>query len=124
MARLDRIAVALDTSDWDTFQRWCDLFGPRVGGLKIGLEAYVNWGPESVESAQRSGAKVFADLKLHDIPNTVSCAVAAARRMGIDYLTIHAAGGPDMLAAAADSSGDNLTLLAVTVLTHLDNFLL
>ncbi len=120
MSRLDNIAVALDTPDWGTFRGWTDLFGPRVGVLKVGLEAFARWGPRAVETARATGAGVFLDLKLHDIPGTVTGAVAAARAMGVDYLTIHAAGGPAMLAAAADAAGDDLTLLAVTVLTHLD----
>ena len=120
MSRLDNVAVALDTAEWGTFRCWSDLFGPRVGVLKVGLEAFTRWGPRAVETARATGAEVFLDLKLHDIPGTVTGAVAAARAMGVDYLTIHAAGGPAMLAAAADAAGDDLTLLAVTVLTHLD----
>ncbi len=114
------VAVALDTSDWDTFVRWCALFGPRVGVLKVGLEAYARWGPECVAMARRHGRSVFLDLKLHDIPSTVSGAVAGARSQGVDYLTVHVAGGPAMLEAAAEAAGDRLRLLGVTLLTHLD----
>ena len=116
-----QVAVALDTSDWSTFRSWCETFGPRVGVLKVGLEAHTRWGPKAVELARRHAHGVFLDLKLHDIPNTVAGAVAAARDQGVDYLTIHAGGGPRMLEAAAEAAGDRLKLLGVTLLTHLDD---
>ncbi len=117
---LDRVAVPLDTDDRDTFRRWCALFGPRVGVLKVGLEAFVHWGPAAVEEAGRHTGAVFLDLKLHDIPNTVAGAVAAARRLGVRYLTVHTGGGPAMLAAAVDAAAGEVGVLGVTVLTHLD----
>ena len=116
---LRRVAVPLDTSDRETYRAWCRRFGPRVGALKVGLEAFTRWGPAAVEEAAAEG-DVFLDLKLHDIPNTVAGAVAAARDLGARYLTVHAAGGPAMLAAAAEAARGELALLAVTVLTHLD----
>ena len=79
---LSQVAVALDTSDRATFEHWCALFGPRVGVLKVGLEAYVRWGPSAVEIARRHARAVFLDLKLHDIPNTV----AAGARRGVRSL--------------------------------------
>lgn len=124
MSFLERVAVALDTSDRDEFRRWCRLFGPRVGVLKVGLEAFARWGPDAIAEAKEHGRAVFADLKLHDIPNTVAGAVGAMARLEVDYLTVHAAGGPAMLAAAAGSAGDRLRLLAVTLLTHLDRSVL
>lgn len=120
MPRLERLAVALDTADWERFDAWCALFGPRVGYLKVGLEAYVRFGPRAVERARASGARVFLDLKLHDIPNTVAGAVGAARELGVSLLTLHAGGGRAMLAAAVEAARGELGLLAVTVLTHLD----
>jgi orotidine-5'-phosphate decarboxylase len=117
---LDQVAVALDTNDRATFERWCALFGPRVGVLKVGLEAFVRWGPPALEIARRHARGLFLDLKLHDIPNTVAGAVRSAREFAADYLTIHAAGGPAMIAAAAEAAGGKVALLAVTVLTHLD----
>jgi orotidine-5'-phosphate decarboxylase len=117
---LDRVAVALDTNDRATFERWCALFGPRVGVLKVGLEAFVRWGPPAIEVARRHARALFLDLKLHDIPNTVAGAVRSAREFSVDYLTLHAAGGPAMIAAAAEAAEGKLQLLAVTVLTHLD----
>jgi orotidine-5'-phosphate decarboxylase len=116
---LSCVAVPLDTSDRLTFDRWCRLFGPRVGVLKVGLEAFARWGPAAVAEASAHGAAVFLDLKLHDIPNTVAGAVAAARDLGVRYLTVHAGGGVAMLEAAAAAAGP-VELLGVTVLTHLD----
>ncbi len=120
MNALDRIAVALDTADRATFERWCELFGPRVGVLKVGLEAFVRFGPPAVAHARRHARRLFLDLKLHDIPNTVAGAVASARELGVDYLTLHASGGPAMIEAAARAAQGELKLLAVTLLTHLD----
>lgn len=117
---LDRVAVALDTRHRATFNRWCALFGPRVGVLKVGLEAFVRWGPPAVAAAREHGRAVFLDLKLHDIPATVAGAVASARELGVRYLTVHAGGGRAMLAAAAAAAEGAIDLLAVTLLTHLD----
>ena len=115
------VAVALDTSDWNCFESWCRFFGPRVGVLKVGLEAFVRWGPKAVERAAGHGAEIFLDLKLHDIPNTMSGTVRAVRDLGVRYLTIHAAGGSAALAAAAEAAEGDVDLLAVTLLTHLDD---
>ncbi len=119
-SRLEFLAVALDTSDWGEFESWCSRFGARAGVLKVGLEAFVRWGPRAVEEARSSGARVFLDLKLHDIPNTVAGAARAAADLGVSYLTVHASGGRRMLAAAAAATEGRLGILAVTVLTHLD----
>ncbi len=116
---LGRVAVALDSPERAEIVRWAEYFGPRVGVLKVGLEAFVRWGPAVVEEVRRAARAVFLDLKLHDIPNTVAGAVAGARELGVDYLTVHAGGGAAMLSAAAEAGG-GLKLLAVTLLTHLD----
>jgi orotidine-5'-phosphate decarboxylase len=115
---LERVAVALDTSRWEQFVAWSERFGPRVGLLKVGLEAFVQWGPTAVTTAAQQGG-VFLDLKLHDIPNTVAAAVGAARSLGARLLTVHAAGGAPMLSAAVEAAGDDVGILAVTLLTHL-----
>ncbi len=114
-----KIVVALDTSDWDEFRHWCRTLGPRVGLLKVGLEAFVRWGPRAVEEA-RAKAKVFLDLKLHDIPNTVARAVSAVADLGVDYVTAHTTGGSDMLSAASEAGRGRVGILAVTLLTHMD----
>jgi len=117
---LDRVAVALDTSDRAELAAWAERFGPRVGALKVGLEAFVRFGPAGVAEARRHARALFLDLKLHDIPNTVAGAVAAARDLGADLLTVHAGGGPAMIEAAARAAAGGPTILAVTLLTHLD----
>jgi len=119
-SRLEAVAVALDTADRPTFDTWVERFAPRVGVLKVGLEAFVRFGPPAVETARRAGGRIFLDLKLHDIPNTVAGAVRSALDLGVDYLTVHAGGGPAMLEAAARAADGRLGILAVTVLTHLD----
>ncbi len=118
--RIPHLAVALDTREWSEFSQWVDRFGPRAGVLKVGLEAYVRWGPRAVERARESGAEIFLDLKLHDIPNTVEGAAASAARLGVRYLTVHASGGPAMLRAAVAGAAGRCGILAVTLLTHLD----
>jgi orotidine-5'-phosphate decarboxylase len=94
-----------------------------VGVLKVGLELFVSEGPRAIALGAQVGCEIFLDLKLHDIPETVERAVAAAAAHGVRYLTVHAAGGPKMLAAAArraERENTGLTLLAITVLTSLD----
>lgn len=118
-AELSQVAVALDTPDWPTFERWCDFFGPEVGVLKVGLEAFIRWGPKAVERANNTPAAVFLDVKLHDIPQTVAGATASARSLGVRYLTVHAAGSTAMLRSAVEAAGDETKILAVTMLTHL-----
>jgi orotidine-5'-phosphate decarboxylase len=95
--------------------------GPEVA--KLGLELFVSEGPEVVRAFRARGRRVFLDLKLHDIPNTVRGAAAAAARLGADLLTVHATGGAEMIAAAAEGireAGGATRIVAVTVLTSLD----
>ena len=117
--RLERVAVALDTDDRDTFSRWCSFFGPRVGVLKVGPRVVLRWGRAAIEEAARTGAAVFLDFKFHDIPSTVAGAVGAARELGVSYLTVHAGGGRRMMEAAVEAAGDEVRVLGITVLTHL-----
>jgi orotidine-5'-phosphate decarboxylase len=91
--------------------------------LKVGLELFVREGPLVTRLGASVGCDIFLDLKLHDIPETVDRAVANACQLGVRYLTVHAGGGPRMLAQAAarvEKEAVNLTILAVTVLTSLD----
>jgi orotidine-5'-phosphate decarboxylase len=118
-----RLAFALDYPSVETALAGAEQMGPHVGCLKVGLELFVRGGPEMVRLAGRTGARVFLDLKLHDIAETVERAVASAATLGATYLTVHAAGGPAMLERAsrrAESEGTGLRILAVTVLTSLD----
>ena len=80
--RLERVAVALDTDDRDTYRRWCSFFGPRVGVLKVGPRVVLRWGRTAVEEAARTGAEVFLDFKFHDIPSTVAGAVGGGEGAG------------------------------------------
>ena len=118
--RLERIAVALDTDDRAIYSDWCGLFGPRVGVLKVGPRVVLRWGRDAVREAAATGADVFLDMKFHDIPSTVTGAVGAAKELGVTYLTVHAGGGRRMLEAAAEEAGDEVRVLGITVLTHLD----
>ena len=72
---------------------------PYVGGFKVGLELFTSGGSEVVAAIRELGSEVFLDLKFHDIPNTVAKAVANATRLKVQWMTIHCAGGPDMIQA-------------------------
>ncbi|MBA2585854.1 MAG: orotidine-5'-phosphate decarboxylase, partial [Chthoniobacterales bacterium] len=82
---------------------------------------YTAEGPDVVSAVAQTGAKIFLDLKLHDIPNTVGKAVASAARLGVNMLTIHLSGGRSMIEAALAAATNGLTLLGVTVLTSMDS---
>jgi orotidine-5'-phosphate decarboxylase len=113
------IAVALDAPDLETAARWAALVTPHVSTVKIGLELYLRYGPDVVASIRgASGVKIFLDLKLHDIPVTVAGAARAVARLRPEILTVHAAGGRDVIRAAVEAAPDT-TIAAVTVLTSL-----
>lgn len=118
-----RLIAALDTADPERAANWARSLSPHVGLVKVGLELFVAHGPGAIGAIARAGVPVFLDLKLHDIPNTVSGAARAASSLGVAMLTIHAGGGPAMIAAAreaAEASGPaRPMILAVTVLTSL-----
>ena len=119
----DKLAYALDFPSFAQAEDGARLVAHAAGVLKVGLELFVSEGPRAVTLGQKLGCDVFLDLKLHDIPETVERAVAAAAAHGVRYLTLHAAGGPKMLAAAArraERENTGLVLLAITVLTSLD----
>ena len=118
-----KLAYALDFPSFAQAEEGAERVAHSVGVLKVGLELFVSEGPRVVALGEKLGCEVFLDLKLHDIPETVERAVAAAAGHGVRYLTLHAAGGPKMLAAAArraERENTGLTLLAITVLTSLD----
>jgi orotidine-5'-phosphate decarboxylase len=110
--------VALDVSGRVEAESWMERLEPHRQ-FKIGLELFVNAGPEAVARWVGSGREIFLDLKLHDIPNTVAGAVRAAAGLGVSLLTVHAAGGSAMLRAAVAAGDGRVTLAAVTVLTSL-----
>jgi orotidine-5'-phosphate decarboxylase len=116
-----RLIVALDYPDAQAALDLVDRLEGATRWFKIGLELYVAEGNSLVAELQRRGYSIFLDLKFHDIPNTVASAVRSVARLGVQMLTVHAAGGPAMLAAAAEAAGETgPILLAVTVLTSMD----
>lgn len=97
---------------------------PHVGGLKVGLEFITALGPDAVRQIVALGAPVFADTKFHDIPNTVAGASKAIASLGISIFNIHALGGEAMMRAAKEAAASvnpNVKLIAVTVLTSLED---
>jgi orotidine-5'-phosphate decarboxylase len=118
----DRIIVALDTDSPEAALAAVSVLAGEVGLFKVGMELFPRGGPELVGRIREKGAEVFLDLKFHDIPNTVAGAVRSAAALGVKFATVHASGGKAMLAAAAEAaSGSGTTILAVTVLTSLDD---
>jgi len=113
----DRLIVALDVSDASQARELVRRIGDSAGIYKVGLQLFIAAGPGFARELVDSGRKVFLDLKLHDIPNTVSHAVKSAVATGASMLTVHASGGSAMLEAAAEAANGQLTLLGVTVLT-------
>lgn len=121
------LIVALDVSDPRQAVSLRESLEGLVDYFKVGSELFTSAGPSIVEELARSGARIFLDLKFHDIPNTVGHAVAAACRLGVSLVDVHASGGRAMMAAAAeaaraaasDRSPPPLLVLGVTVLTHL-----
>lgn len=117
-----RLAFALDYPTLADARAGAARVRDSVGVLKLGLELFVREGPAAIALGADLGCDVFLDLKLHDIPETVDRAVASAIHHGVRYLTVHAGGGRRMLdQAARRAEGSGLTLLAVTVLTSLDD---
>jgi orotidine-5'-phosphate decarboxylase len=114
------ICVALDTPDIARLERLAYLTEPHVGMFKVGLMAYAANGPSVVRGLVRM-RPVFLDLKLHDIPAQVHGAVGAVAAMRASYVTVHATGGPEMLRAAVEAADGQVGVLAVTVLTSLDD---
>ena len=113
------IAVALDAPDLATAKLWANAVGPHVQVVKVGLEVYLRDGHDAVHVAREaSGCDIFLDVKLHDIPATVSGAARAVASLAPKYLTVHASGGPDMIRAAVEELPDTL-VTAVTILTSL-----
>lgn len=118
----ERLIVALDVSTRREAQALIERIGDAAGVYKVGLQLFTAEGPGMVGDLVSSGRRVFLDLKLHDIPNTVSHAVKAAVELGVHMLTVHASGGTAMLRAATEAAaGSRLNILAVTVLTSLSD---
>jgi orotidine-5'-phosphate decarboxylase len=117
----DCIAVALDVNTLDDARALADDVSASVGVVKVGLELFCRFGPDAVRALKRDGRSVFLDLKLHDIPATVARSVESVASLDVDFLTVHATGGGEMLRRAKESAPTSLQLLAVTVLTSLSH---
>lgn len=120
----ERLIVALDVSSAAAAHRIVAAVGDSARYYKVGLQLYTAEGPQIVRDLVSSGRQVFLDLKLHDIPNTVSAAVKEAGKLGVSMLTVHGTGGTKMMRAAVEASRTaNIAplILAVTVLTSLED---
>ena len=118
----ERLCIALDFPTSAEVLTAARRMAGRVGWFKVGLEAFVAEGPSLVSQVAATGAKVFLDLKFHDIPATVAGAVASATRSGVAMVNVHAAGGRAMLEAAREAADRAKLerLIAVTLLTSID----
>ncbi|MBT5073497.1 MAG: orotidine-5'-phosphate decarboxylase [Kordiimonadaceae bacterium] len=125
----DRILCALDTTNVDGATALARTLGPHVGGVKLGLEFFGANGPDGFKQVAKTDSNIFLDLKLHDIPNTVAKAVRSLMPLRPSIMTIHTAGGPAMMAAAAvaaTEAAENVgcarpIIVGVTILTSLDD---
>ncbi|HVE92133.1 MAG TPA: orotidine-5'-phosphate decarboxylase [Actinomycetota bacterium] len=117
------VCIALDVPGYAEAGQIVKELSGLVGLFKVGLELFCAEGPRTVEAVRQAGAKVFLDLKVHDIPRTAAAAVREAGRIGATYLTIHGFGGRDMIRAASETAKENggPQLLVVTALTSLDD---
>ena len=113
----EKIIVALDVPTKEKALALVKQLRDQISFFKIGLQLYTAEGPEIVRAVLATGAKVWLDIKLHDIPNTVGRAVESASRLGVHMLTIHLSGGGEMIRAAIAARANDMLLLGVTVLT-------
>lgn len=118
---MNPIYVAIDTPALDRAEQLARAVARSAGGLKLGLEFFCANGPAGIARIAKFGLPIFLDLKLHDIPNTVAKAVAALRPLEPSILTVHAAGGRAMLEEAKAAAPEHTRVVAVTVLTSLDD---
>jgi orotidine-5'-phosphate decarboxylase len=119
-----RLIVALDVSTAAAARKIVAAVGDSALAYKVGMQLYTAEGPSMVRELVGSGHRVFLDLKYHDIPNTVAAAVREAAQLGVNMLTVHAAGGGRMLRAAVEAARaarPDLLVLGVTVLTSFDD---
>lgn len=115
------VILAVDTSDFDMARSWIEATRESIDIYKFGLEFYLTFGSKGLETIQQeSGASIFLDLKLHDIPNTVKKAAGAVDKLHPRFLTVHASGGRAMVAAAVEAVTET-SITAVTVLTSLSD---
>ncbi|HKG15086.1 MAG TPA: orotidine-5'-phosphate decarboxylase [Pyrinomonadaceae bacterium] len=124
----EKLIVALDVDSAEEARKLFDTLREDAGMFKVGSRLFTSAGPDFVRGLVGEGARVFLDLKFHDIPNTVAGACREAVRLGVALFNVHAAGGGEMLRRAADATADESarlgvlkpSLIAVTVLTSAD----
>ena len=114
------VYLALDLPRLDAAEALARKVKAHVGGLKLGLEFFCAHGSHGVHEIAKVGLPIFLDLKLHDIPNTVAAAVQAIHVLQPAIITVHAAGGRAMMEDAKAAAGEHTRVVAVTVLTSLD----
>jgi orotidine-5'-phosphate decarboxylase len=119
IAPRDRVIVACDVPDLASLTTLLDRLDGRPSFYKVGLELFVAEGERAIEAVRKRGGRIFLDLKLHDIPETVARAVQSARRIEAELLTVHTSGGYEMLSRAAQAAEGGVKILGVTVLTSL-----
>ena len=118
MSPQNRLIFALDVPGKKEAKHYAKVLEGVVGCFKIGLELFISEGPDIVKMIQdQSAANIFLDLKLHDIPATVRGALRSAKKLGVQYITIHSTEGEEILETAQEVKGSGLEVLAVTVLT-------
>ncbi len=122
MTNLPKIYCAIDTPDIAHAKNLISQIVPAGCGVKLGMEFFNAFGPQGVKEMIEDvpGTSIFLDLKYHDIPNTVAGAVRAASTLGVSYLNVHASGGLEMMKAAKESCAPGTKLIAVTLLTSID----
>jgi orotidine-5'-phosphate decarboxylase len=117
----DKLILALDFDRGEDALALVRLLRPHLSLFKIGSQLFTREGPALIKAVQAEGVDVFLDLKWHDIPQTVANAVSAAAALDVRFVTIHAGGGLEMMRAAQAAAGNRTRILAVTVLTSLDD---
>ena len=128
----DKLIVALDVENAQRARELVNILRDQIGMFKIGSQLFTIAGPDIVREVVRSGARVFLDLKFHDIPNTVAAAGVAATQLGVSIFNVHAAGGREMMRRTADAVSQIVikeriprpSVIAVTILTSMDEAVL
>jgi orotidine-5'-phosphate decarboxylase len=117
----ERVIIALDVPDLAGLNGFLDRLEGQPVFYKVGLELFLAEGARAIDAVKARGGRVFLDLKLHDIPETVGRAVGSAVKFGAELLTIHTAGGLEMMKRAVDAAAGKTAVLGVTVLTSLSD---
>jgi orotidine-5'-phosphate decarboxylase len=115
----ERVIVALDVPDLAELGAFLDRLEGQPAFYKVGLELFLAEGARALDAVRARGGRIFLDLKLHDISEQVARAVSSAARFGAEFLTVHTAGGKEMMRRAVEAAAGKTTILGVTVLTSL-----